>query len=96
MKRICQFYGSDPVFVCCSATIANPLQLAQQITGRPMAMVDKSGAPVGQRDMVFYNPPVVNRQLGIRKSAVFQARMFASVLIANRVQTIVFTPPQLF
>ena len=95
LKRICQFYGSDPVFVCCSATIANPLQLAQQITGRPMAMVDRSGAPVGQRDMVFYNPPVVNRQLGIRKSAVFQARMFASVLIANRVQTIVFTRSRL-
>ena len=51
LKRICQFYGSDPVFVCCSATIANPLQLAQQITGRPMAMVDRSGAPVGQRDI---------------------------------------------
>ena len=95
LRRICQFYGSDPVFICCSATIANPQQHAQAITGRVMRMVDHSGAPVGRRDMVFYNPPVVNRRLGIRKSAVFQARMFASVLIANRVQTIVFTRSRL-
>ncbi|MBR3196216.1 MAG: DEAD/DEAH box helicase [Clostridia bacterium] len=95
LKRICQFYGSDPVFVCCSATIANPLQLAETITGRRMSVVDKSGAPYGERDMIFYNPPVVNKQLGIRKSALTQARMFASVLIANHVQTIVFARSRL-
>ncbi|MBP3371014.1 MAG: DEAD/DEAH box helicase [Clostridia bacterium] len=95
LKRICQFYGSDPVFICCSATIANPLQLAQTITGRTMVMVDRSGAPVGQRDIVFYNPPVVNKQLGIRKSAIFQAQMFAAILIANKIQTIVFTRSRL-
>ncbi|MGI6004512.1 MAG: DEAD/DEAH box helicase [Christensenellales bacterium] len=95
LKRICQFYGSDPRFICCSATIANPRELAEQLTGRAMSVVDESGAPQGERHVVFYNPPVVNRQLGIRKSAVIQSRILASVLVANRIQTIVFARSRL-
>jgi len=90
LMRLCAFYGSKPQFILCSATIANPGELAQQLIGRPVSLVDESGAPMGEKHIVFYNPPVVNRQLGIRKSALSQARMLASLFLKNQVPTIVF------
>ncbi|MCL2812183.1 MAG: DEAD/DEAH box helicase, partial [Clostridia bacterium] len=90
LKRICAFYGSNPQFVCCSATIANPGELAEQLTGLPMHLIDQNGASSGARHVVFYNPPVVNKQLGIRKSALQETRRIASMLIKNGVSTIVF------
>ena len=68
LKRICEFYGSSPQFICCSATIANPQELAEALTGEPFELVERNGAPRGEKYVVFYNPPVVNRQLGIRRS----------------------------
>src|SRR5580658_2540154 len=61
LKRICEFYGSKPIFICCSATIANPRELADALTGRSFKTVDSNGAPRGEKFFVFYNPPVVNR-----------------------------------
>ncbi len=90
LKRICEFYGSHPQFICCSATIANPQELAQQITGVDMALVDDNGAPQGERHFIFYNPPVVNEQLGIRASSVQEARRVAANLIVNGISTITF------
>jgi DEAD/DEAH box helicase domain-containing protein len=90
LMRLCAFYGSNPQFILCSATIANPGELAAQLIGRPVALVDQSGAPMGEKHIVFYNPPVVNKQLGIRKSALSQARMLASMMLKNQVPTIVF------
>ena len=68
LKRICEFYGSKPQFICCSATIANPKELAEALVESPFELVDRNGAPSGEKYFVFYNPPVVNRQLGIRRS----------------------------
>ena len=68
LKRICRHYGSSPLFICSSATIANPRQLAEQLAEAPFALVDRSGAPHGEKRFVMVNPPVVNRQLGIRRS----------------------------
>ena len=68
LRRICEFYGSQPQFICSSATIANPRELAQALTEAPFEMVDRNGAPAGEKYFLFYNPPVVNRQLGIRRS----------------------------
>ena len=91
LKRICQHYGSNPQFICSSATIANPKELAERLLEEPVALVDRSGAPSGARDVVFYNPPVLNRQLGIRRSALLEARRIAEqFLIPNDVQTILF------
>ena len=90
LLRVCDFYGSNPRIICCSATIANPAELAEALTGRPFETVDNDGAPRGGRHFIFYNPPVVNRQLGIRKSAVTEAANLASQLLRNDVQTIVF------
>lgn len=90
LLRLCQFYGSRPQFILCSATIRNPGELAAQLIGRPVSLVDESGAPMGEKHIVFYNPPVVNQQLGIRKSALGQTRMLAQMLLRNRIATIVF------
>jgi DEAD/DEAH box helicase domain-containing protein len=90
LRRICRFYGTDPQFICCSATIANPRELAEKLTEVPIELVDRSGAPTQDRYLVFYNPPVVNRQLGLRQSATLVARRLAENFLANDLQTIVF------
>jgi len=91
LKRICRHYGSNPQFICCSATIANPKELAERLLEEPVALVDRSGAPVGARDVIFYNPPVINRQLGIRRSSLLEARRIAErFLVPNGIQTILF------
>jgi len=95
LDRICRFYGSTPQFICCSATIRNPKELAENVTGRPMTLVEKNGAPAGEKHFVFYNPPVINSQLGIRKSALKEAGRIAQRFITNKVQTIVFAPYRL-
>ncbi|WP_230128890.1 DEAD/DEAH box helicase [Bacillus sp. CECT 9360] len=90
LKRICHFYGSDPVFICTSATIANPKQLAEHLTEQEMVLVDNNGAPSGKKHFVFYNPPVVNKPLNIRRSAVLEVRSLAMEFLRNKIQTIVF------
>lgn len=90
LQRICRFYGSDPVFICTSATIANPKELAEQLTGKPMRLIDKNGAPSGRKHFLFYNPPIVNKPLNIRKSAILEVRKLASLFLKNKIQTIVF------
>lgn len=91
LKRICKFYGSNPQFICCSATIANPRDLAVELFGEDFELLDQSGAPRGEKHFIFYNPPVVNQQLGIRRSSLLEARRIATSLLANDIQTIVFT-----
>ncbi|MDR3120371.1 MAG: DEAD/DEAH box helicase, partial [Clostridiales bacterium] len=95
LLRICAFYGAKPQFICCSATIANPYELAYRITGREVRVIDNNGAPSGKKYVVFYNPPVVNRELGIRKSSLLEARQLAGLLLKNDVSTIVFTRSRL-
>ena len=95
LKRLCAFYGSHPQFICCSATIANPKELAETLTGEPMTLIDDNGAPMGERHIVLYNPPVVNRQLGIRRSCLLETRNIASMLVRNDIQSIVFARSRL-
>lgn len=90
LKRICEFYGSSPQFICSSATIANPRELAESLTGLPFELVDRNGAPSGEKFVVFYNPPVVNRQLGIRRSYLNETRRIALEFIERNQQTLVF------
>ena len=95
LRRLCRFYGSDPQFLCSSATIKNPAELATALTGKPVEWIQESGAPRGDRYFAIYNPPVVNRQLGIRKSALGSARDIASRFLEKGLQTIVFAPSRL-
>jgi DEAD/DEAH box helicase domain-containing protein len=95
LKRICEFYGSSPQFICSSATIANPKELAEALTASPFELVDRNGAPSGEKYFVFYNPPVVNRQLGIRRSYLHETRRIAVEFIDRGQQTLVFANSRL-
>ncbi|GLI05496.1 putative ATP-dependent helicase YprA [Paenibacillus tyrfis] len=90
LKRICRFYGSNPQFICASATIDNPKEHAERLIGESVSLVNDNGAPAGEKHFVFYNPPVVNQQLGIRKSSVLETRKIAAMLLRQGIQTIVF------
>jgi len=90
LRRICRFYGSDPIFICCSATIANPDELTQKIIDKPVTCIDSNGAPSGEKHFLIYNPPVINQQLGIRKSAINEAARLAAGFLRHKIQTIVF------
>jgi DEAD/DEAH box helicase domain-containing protein len=95
LRRICRHYGSNPVFVCSSATIANPRELAERLTGQPFELVDQSGAPQGEKFFVFVNPPVVNHQLGIRRSYLGETRRIAAEFLKRHLQLIVFAQSRL-
>jgi DEAD/DEAH box helicase domain-containing protein len=91
LKRICAFYGSSPTFICASATIANPLDLAKKLLEEEnIELIQTSGAPRGERRLVFYNPPLINREMGIRRSSMLEARRIAAPWIRAGVQTILF------
>ncbi len=95
LARIAAFYGSKPQFICCSATIANPGELATQLMERPVEVVEENGAPAAEKLFVFYNPPMVNRNLGIRRSYLNETTRVAKELLARKLQTIVFANSRL-
>ena len=95
LRRICRHYGSNPVFLCSSATIANPRELAERLTEQPFELVDQSGAPRGEKFFVFVNPPVVNHQLGIRRSYLSETRRIAAEFLKRHLQLIVFAQSRL-
>src|SRR3989440_585721 len=95
LRRICRHYGSNPTFICSSATIANPRELAERLTEQPFELVDKSGAPRGEKFFVFVNPPVINPQLGIRRSYIGETRRIASEFLKRNLQLIVFAQSRL-
>lgn len=95
LKRIAKFYGSHPQFICSSATIANPGALASTLLEREVEVVEENGAPAGEKLFVFYNPPMVNRNLGIRRSYVNEATRVAREILGRKLQTIVFANSRL-
>lgn len=90
LKRIAAYYGADPTFICTSATIANPKELASELTGKQMRLIDNNGAPRGKKHFIFYNPPIVNEPLNIRRSATVEVNELAKRFLTNGIQTIVF------
>jgi DEAD/DEAH box helicase domain-containing protein len=95
LARIAQFYGSKPQFICCSATIANPGELAAQLTESETQTIEENGAPTAEKLFVFYNPPMVNRNLGIRRSYLNETTRVAKELLSRKLQTIVFANSRL-
>ncbi len=69
LKRTCRFYGVSPRFILSSATIANPGELGERLIGESVSVIDQSGAPAGVKHLLFWNPPLVNPDLGLRASA---------------------------
>jgi DEAD/DEAH box helicase domain-containing protein len=95
LRRVCQHYGSNPTFICSSATIANPRELAEGLVEQPFALVSESGAPRGEKWFLFVNPPVVNAQLGIRRSYLAETRRVAAEFLKRSLQLIVFAQSRL-
>jgi len=95
LKRIAKFYGSTPQFICSSATIANPGELAEALLEEPVDCVEENGAPAGEKFFMFYNPPVVSRFLGIRRSYIGETSRLAQELLSRDLQTIVFANSRL-
>ena len=90
LLRLCAHYGSSPVIVCCSATIANPAELAAMLTGRPARLIDRNGAPAGERHVLLVDPPVLDAATGARGSAQTLANRWALPFLRAGRQTIVF------
>ncbi|MCS4505725.1 ATP-dependent RNA helicase DbpA [wastewater metagenome] len=95
LRRVCRFYGADPVFILSSATIANPAELAASLVGDEVAAITDSGAPAGEKHLLLWNPPVVNADLGIRASARSQATRIARTAVRGGMKTIVFARSRL-
>jgi DEAD/DEAH box helicase domain-containing protein len=90
LLRLCAHYGSHPVIVCCSATIGNPAELGAMLTGRPLRLVDRNGAPSGERHVLLVDPPIVDAGTGARGSALTLAQRWALPFLRAGRQTIVF------
>ncbi len=95
LKRIVKFYNSSVQFICCSATIANPGELSNHLCEEPIELVEENGAPSAEKHFLFYNPPVINRELGIRKSAITSARHLAAPFLKQGIQTLIFATSRL-
>jgi DEAD/DEAH box helicase domain-containing protein len=90
LLRLCEHYGSRPVIVCCSATIGNPAELARTLTGRPAHLIDRNGAPAGERHVLLVDPPLLDPATGARGSALTLAQRWALPFLRAGRQTIVF------
>jgi DEAD/DEAH box helicase domain-containing protein len=95
LRRLCAHYGSNPTFICSSATIANPRELAEGLVEHPFELVSETGAPRGEKVFLFVNPPVVNQQLGIRRSYLAETRRIAAEFLKRKLQLIVFAQSRL-
>jgi len=95
LRRIARFYGREPQFICSSATIANPGDLAARLLEADVEVLDANGAPAAEKTFVFYNPPVVNRALGIRGSYINESARVAQEFLKHELQTIVFANSRL-
>ena len=90
LKRITAFYGGFPQFILTSATIGNPGELAEKLIEQPVEIVDADGSWKGKKHFIIYNPPLVDAELGIRKSAFSQCMELSERLIKSKIQTVVF------
>ena len=89
--RLCRYYGAEPQFVCCSATIANPLELATRLINQPVERIDNDGSPRGERHFVLWNPPHVDAEGRARRSPNIEAQTLMALLVAAECRTITFT-----
>jgi DEAD/DEAH box helicase domain-containing protein len=90
LRRVAAFYGARPQFILCSATIANPRELAQTLTGTEVDLVDNNGAPRGEKRVILYNPPLVDAVQGIRRSVVTESRRWMLAFLKAGIKTILF------
>jgi len=90
IRRVARFYGANPTFILCSATIGNPKELAERLIGEPVSLVEENGAPSGKKTVVVYNPPLVDAVQGIRRSVMTESQRWALAFLRKGVKTILF------
>jgi len=90
LRRLCELYGSQPQFICCSATIANPGEHAEQLAGLPFTVVDNDGSPHGGKEFIFWNPPIIDEVRSVRRSANSEATGLFSELVSGDIRTLTF------
>jgi DEAD/DEAH box helicase domain-containing protein len=90
LRRICRHYGSDPRFICSSATIANPKDLAEHLTGGPFRLIDRDGSPRGRKHFVLWNPPVLAATSMDRRSSNLEAKDLLVSFLRDGFQAITF------
>jgi DEAD/DEAH box helicase domain-containing protein len=90
LRRLCQLYGSNPQFICCSATIANPGEHAEKLVGLPFTVVDNDGSPHGGKDFVFWNPPIIDEARSVRRSANSEATNLFTELVSRNIRSLTF------
>jgi DEAD/DEAH box helicase domain-containing protein len=95
LRRICHFYGSEPLFICTSATIANPKELAERLLDAPVTVVDQDGSPHGEKHIILYNPPTIDEYSGLRRSYTLESKTIAGRFLSATVQTIIFARARL-
>jgi DEAD/DEAH box helicase domain-containing protein len=90
LRRLCSFYGSAPQFICCSATIANPQEHAQNIVGLPFEAVAEDGSPHGEKYFTFWNPPLIDEAKTGRRSSNSEAAFLLEELVQKEIRSLVF------
>ena len=91
LKRIAKFYGATPNFILTSATIGNPDELGQRMINESLTLIDNDGAEKGEKHFLIYNPPIIDKSLGLRRSAIQASVNLANDLMTYDIQTIVFS-----
>jgi len=90
LRRVLAIYGASPQFICCSATIANPKEHIERLTGMPFEVIDKDGSPRGKKEFVLWNPPLIDEVKGTRSSANSEASILLSEMVSQRIRCLVF------
>jgi DEAD/DEAH box helicase domain-containing protein len=90
LRRVAAMHGGDPRFVLTSATIANPQELAESLTGLPFSLVNEDGASSGERRVIFRNPPLLDKEKGERRSLLTEGALIFANLVSQGVRTIAF------
>jgi DEAD/DEAH box helicase domain-containing protein len=91
LRRLCRLYGSNPQFILCTATVANPGEHALALTGLPCEVVDNDGSPRGWKDFVFWNPPLIDEKKTARRSAHWESTNLFTELVSQGTRTLTFT-----
>ena len=90
LRRLCSFYGSSPRFICCSATIANPGEHAQNLVGLPFESIVEDGSPHGEKYFIFWNPPIIGEDRDARRSSNSEAAFLFGELVQKGIRGLVF------
>jgi DEAD/DEAH box helicase domain-containing protein len=91
LRRLCRIYGANPQFILSSATISNPGELAEKLTGLSFKIVDNDGSPHGMKDFIFWNPPIIDETKRVRRSPNSEATFLFTGLVSQGVRSLVFT-----